>query len=221
MFDKEYRHYAEFPVDLWKWPNFSPQELACRGDNTLMVNEHSMDCLQRLRGILGRPLIINSAYRSRPYNTRIGGAKGSKHMEALAFDVSMANHDPAVFERAAKNAGFTGFGYYRRNNFIHIDTARARTWGARWFSPISSEQMSRTLGRLPAEMPLQPEKASEDRTLVGTGVAGGGFLTGAGAVMREATSLSSTAQIVAIVGGIVVVAALLYIFRDRIRNLAR
>lgn len=128
-----YSHYRDYPKSAWRWPNFTPKELACRGDNKLAIHKASMDRLQRLRDILGKPLIVNSGYRSPTYNKRIGGAKASQHMRATAFDISMKNHDPSVFEAAARKAGFTGFGFYQRSNFIHVDTGRARSWGKRWF----------------------------------------------------------------------------------------
>lgn len=128
-----YSHYRDYPKSAWRWRNFTPKELACRGDNNLAIHKASMDRLQRLRDILGKPLVVNSGYRSPTYNNRIGGAKASQHMRATAYDISMKNHDPAVFEAAARKAGFTGFGFYQRSNFIHIDTGRARSWGKRWF----------------------------------------------------------------------------------------
>ncbi len=134
LYDVEFANYADFPAAKWRWANFSPVEMACRGDGKLMINKHSMDCLQKLRDALGLPLYINSAYRSPDYNTRIGGVPNSKHKKALAFDVNMSNHDPATFEAAARAAGFTGFGFYKDSNFVHIDTARAREWGKRWWS---------------------------------------------------------------------------------------
>ena len=64
-----------------------------------------------LREIFRGILIVNSAYRSPEHNARVRGAKRSKHLEGTAFDISMANHDPAVFEKAARAEGFLGFGY--------------------------------------------------------------------------------------------------------------
>ena len=55
-------------------------------------------------------------------------------MDGAAFDIAMMNHDPHVFEEAARAVGFLGFGFYRepRNNFMHIDLGPKRTWGSRW-----------------------------------------------------------------------------------------
>ena len=122
---------ADFPLEFWRWPNFSPSEMACR-DGSLMIHPASLDKLQRLRTRLAAPLVVNSAYRSPSYNKRVGGAAGSLHLAARAYDISMAGHDPHEFEAAARACGFAGFGFYPDQNFMHIDTGPAREWGDRW-----------------------------------------------------------------------------------------
>lgn len=122
---------ADFPVEGWRWPNFRPQEVACR-DGSILIHPPSLDKLQRLRNRLAAPLVIHSAYRSERYNRSVNGAAGSMHLCARAYDVSMAGHDPHEFERAARACGFTGFGFYPDQNFMHIDTGPAREWGDRW-----------------------------------------------------------------------------------------
>ena len=75
----------------------------------------------------------------------VGGAKASKHLEGIAFDIAMANHDPEAFEAAARAAEFKGFGFYPRSGFIHIDLGPARSWGERFPSgrPPSPQRPSR------------------------------------------------------------------------------
>ncbi|MDO5704250.1 MAG: D-Ala-D-Ala carboxypeptidase family metallohydrolase [Paracoccus sp. (in: a-proteobacteria)] len=158
-----YRHWREVPPAKWRWPNFWPAEIACRGTDRILVNEDALDRLQSLRDALGRPLIVNSAYRSPEHNTRVGGAKASKHLSGTAFDVSMANHDPASFITAARKAGFAGIGTYPRSNFIHIDTGPARTWGDP-FPPRPT--------RFAPEQPAAREHLAESRTMQGAGAAG-------------------------------------------------
>lgn len=124
-----YRSWRDFPLDQWRWPSFSPAELACRGTGMLMIDEPSLDKLQALRDYLSKPMIVQSAFRSPEHNRAVGGAKASQHLKAKAYDVSMANHDPAAFEEAARAVGFRGFGYYPKQNFMHIDTGLERSWG--------------------------------------------------------------------------------------------
>lgn len=159
----EYASYKDVPKSVWPWKNFSPAEIACRGTGQIKIGIEAMDKLQALRIKLGKPLIVRSAYRSPEHNKAVGGAKASKHMEGTAFDISMANHDPVIFEAAAREVGFLGFGYYPRSGFIHIDLGPARSWGVK-FAPRAVP--------FAKEAPVEREKLSESRTLRGAGVAG-------------------------------------------------
>ena len=124
-----YDHWRDVPADAWRWPSFSPAEIACRGTGKLMVDERAMDMLQALREKLGKPMILNSAYRSPEHNRSVGGAKRSKHLEGIAYDCRMDNHDPQLFMAAAREVGFKGIGEYPVLGFCHID---ARATPASW-----------------------------------------------------------------------------------------
>ena len=149
----EYKHYKNYPMDQWRWPDFSPREMRSKGDNRLMIDPNSMDKLQALRDRVG-PISITSAYRSRAHNTAVGGAEASQHMKARAFDCSMWNQtDPALFEAIARDVGFTDFGFYSDSNFIHIDDrGRGGEWGARWFKkwegPLPAAKPTNLIGSL-------------------------------------------------------------------------
>jgi zinc D-Ala-D-Ala carboxypeptidase len=121
--------WQDLPAHEWRWPSFSPQEIACRGSGAITVETDAMDRLQRLRSAIGVPLIVVSGYRSPEHNRRVGGARNSMHMRGQAFDISMNNMDPEWFIREARRYGFTGIGSYPRQNFVHIDTGPAREWG--------------------------------------------------------------------------------------------
>ena len=124
-------HWRDVPESTWRWPNFSPAEIACRGTGKLLVNEPALDKLQALRDRLGKPLIVRSAYRNSEHNRAVRGAPRSKHLDG-AFDIAMANHDPVAFEAAARAVGFLGFGFYPRSGFMHVDLGPARQWGERF-----------------------------------------------------------------------------------------
>lgn len=123
-------HYTAAPAaPLWRWPHFSPRELACKGDGMLMIHPDSLDTLERFRALLGRPIVLNSAYRSPAYNARVGGAPTSQHMHARAFDVRLQGDNGRDLERLAIDAGFRGIGRYPELGFIHMDTGPRRNWG--------------------------------------------------------------------------------------------
>lgn len=163
MTNHYYADWRDVPNRLWRWANFSPEEIACRGDDTIRINEAALDKLQALRDKIGKPLVVHSAYRSPDHNRKVGGAKLSMHLQGAAFDISMVNHDPKIFEKAAQVAGFTGFGFYPRQDFMHIDIGRARQWGDP-FPPRAS--------RFAPEPPRLRESLTESRTMKGGGAAG-------------------------------------------------
>ena len=40
-----YDHWRDVPESAWRWPNFSPAEIACRGTGKLLVNDPALDKL--------------------------------------------------------------------------------------------------------------------------------------------------------------------------------
>ncbi|OUS03953.1 peptidase M15 [Rhodobacterales bacterium 52_120_T64] len=193
MTTQYFADWRNVPETLWRWANFSPQEISCRGDGTIRVDEVALDKLQALREKLGVPLIVHSAYRSPEYNRKVGGAEHSMHLQGAAFDISMANHDPDVFEAAARTVGFTGFGYYPRQNFMHIDIGRARQWGDPF--PPRATRSGRTT-RFAPEPPRLRESLTDSRTMKGSGAAGVATMGAAGVeVLQDAlTDTQSTIQ---------------------------
>jgi zinc D-Ala-D-Ala carboxypeptidase len=173
---RTFRHFRDMPQDLWRWKNFSPAEIACRGTGQLKRHPEALDRLQALRDRLGKPLIVRSAYRSPEHNRAVGGAPRSKHMDGTAFDIAMANHDPVAFEAAARAVGFQGFGYYPRSGFMHIDLGPARVWGERF--PVRAVPFA-------PEAPPARETLAESRTLRGTGAAGVATVGAAGVEVAQ------------------------------------
>ena len=171
-----YTHFRDVPESAWRWPSFSPAEIACRGTGAIKINTEAMDKLQTLRNRLGKPLIVRSAYRSPSHNRAVGGAKASKHMDGTAFDIAMSNHDPAAFEATARAVGFLGFGTYPRSGFMHIDLGPARNWGEAF--------AMRAVPFAPETLPAR-EVLAKSRTLRGTGAAGVATLGAAGVEVAQ------------------------------------
>jgi uncharacterized protein YcbK (DUF882 family) len=76
---------------------------------------------------------VISGYRSPQTNALLrerssGVARYSLHLEGRAIDVRLAGIDCA--ELADRALGFRrgGVGYYRRSDFVHLDTGAFRTW---------------------------------------------------------------------------------------------
>ena len=116
--------------EYWKWPNFTPEELACKCGGRHCGGEYwhdpdVLDMLQAARTAVGKPFKINSAHRCDGHNKDVHGAKNSAHRQ-IAFDISTHNHDREQLLQALYDAGFTTFGFYM--TFVHTDPRPWRLW---------------------------------------------------------------------------------------------
>ena len=81
-----------------------------------------------------QPFHVISGYRSPHTNetlrtTRGGGvARRSLHMDGKAIDVHLPGVALADLRDAALSLKAGGVGFYPRENFVHIDTGRVRSW---------------------------------------------------------------------------------------------
>lgn len=96
-----------------------------------------IDYLYALRRWLGvkDPITIISGYRSPATNAKLakthkGVAKNSYHCKGMAIDVQIPGYSVRTIARAAEKLHMGGVGRYSRSNFVHIDCAEFRTWGA-------------------------------------------------------------------------------------------
>ena len=119
-------HYSEY-TGPWNWPNFTPQEIACRHCGEMVVDEESLDALQLLRDACGKPIQLTSAHRCEDHNRNVGGTPNSQHLK-LAFDCVCPKADQPLFIAAAEAAGFTGIGRYPSRGFVHLDCGPKRRW---------------------------------------------------------------------------------------------
>jgi uncharacterized protein YcbK (DUF882 family) len=76
---------------------------------------------------------VISAYRSPKTNAKLrnksnGVAKKSLHMQGRAIDVRLTDVSTGNLRKAALAMKAGGVGYYKKSNFLHLDTGRFRTW---------------------------------------------------------------------------------------------
>jgi hypothetical protein len=212
-------HWTRAPWDSARWPDFSPRELACKGTGKLVIHPETLDKLQALRRALGRPVIVTSGYRSPEHNRNIGGARTSWHMDGVAFDVMMTNHDPRAFEMAARAAGFASIGRYPESNFIHIDTRGdfgAKVWDHGPQFPVDAAPFSS-----PEPQP-RPEATPVGRAGVGAAGAGAAVAIAQVAPTIEAVQgLPESVQWALIVAGVALLAAVIIWGPDGLRAALR
>lgn len=114
--------------------NFKVREFACNdGSDPIFISSELVEVLQKIRDHFGKPVNINSGFRTASYNKRkdVGGATYSQHLYGTAADIRISGVSPksiaAYAETLLLNKG--GIGTYR--DFVHIDVREVKS---RWNS---------------------------------------------------------------------------------------
>ena len=110
--------------------NFKVREFACKdGSDVIFISMDLVEILQKIRDHFGKPVNINSAYRTPTYNKKVDGAAYSQHLYGMAADISISGVSPkevaAYAETLLPKTG--GIGIY--GSFTHVDVRAAKS---RW-----------------------------------------------------------------------------------------
>ena len=111
-------------------PHFKVREFACSdGTDTVFVSPALVEVLEKVRAHFGKPVTINSGYRTEAKNKAVGGAAYSQHKYGLAADIHIDGVTPkqiaSYVETLLPNTG--GIGIYK--TFTHIDVRKVKS---RW-----------------------------------------------------------------------------------------
>jgi|TARA_R110002095_G_scaffold108589_1_gene95052 uncharacterized protein YcbK (DUF882 family) len=121
--------------------NFSKSEFDCKSGedmpNDVLENVKQLAVqLQAIRDYVGKPIRINSAYRSKAHNKAIGGVKTSQHILGKAADITIDTFTPdevvSIIENMLTNEMLGSFyigGLGSYSTFTHVDI---RDKKARW-----------------------------------------------------------------------------------------
>ncbi len=76
---------------------------------------------------------VISGYRSPETNFKLasassGVAKQSLHTRGMAIDIRVKDVPLTQLRDTAKNLGLGGVGFYPKDDFVHVDVGRVRTW---------------------------------------------------------------------------------------------
>lgn len=118
--------------------NFKIEEFQCNDGSEMPFEVYEniiklANQLQILRDYTGRPITINSAYRSPEHNAKIGGVKTSQHLFGKAADITIESLKPAEVYRIIEDLIEMGemlqggLGLY--DTFVHYDIRKTK---ARW-----------------------------------------------------------------------------------------
>jgi uncharacterized protein YcbK (DUF882 family) len=107
-----------------------------RSGDVARMDPNLLDLLVELHRRTGsrKAFQVISGYRSPKTNAMLasassgGVAKRSLHMDAKAIDIRL--HDVALndLRQAALGMKAGGVGYYKKSDFVHVDTGRVRQW---------------------------------------------------------------------------------------------
>lgn len=120
--------------------NFKVSEFRCHdGSDPIFVDSELVELLQKIRDHFGKPVVINSAYRTAAYNLSkaVGGAKFSQHQYGKAADIYIQG---ILITKVADYANSLmpnkgGIGIYpikpgvRNCAFVHVDVRKDKS---RW-----------------------------------------------------------------------------------------
>jgi uncharacterized protein YcbK (DUF882 family) len=110
--------------------NFKVREFACSdGTDVIFISDGLVEVLQKIRDHFGKPVNINSAYRTPAKNKAVGGAAYSQHLYGTAADISISGVSPKDVAAFAEMLmpKYGGIGIY--NSFTHVDVRAVRS---RW-----------------------------------------------------------------------------------------
>lgn len=110
--------------------HFKVSEFACTdGSDAVFISTELVKVLQNIRIHFGKPVHINSAYRTHTKNKAVGGATYSQHLYGMAADIHIVGVAPkeiaAYAETLLPNTG--GIGIY--SSFCHVDVRKTKS---RW-----------------------------------------------------------------------------------------
>ncbi len=118
--------------------NFKVREFACQdGSDTIFISTELAQVLQKIRSRFGKPVTINSAYRTEVHNRAEGGSPTSQHKYGLAADIVVQGVAPMDVARYAETVlgAKGGIGLYEWG--VHVDVRAKRS---RWDSTSGRER---------------------------------------------------------------------------------
>lgn len=107
------------------FPNFEEKEFFCPCCGKQKMNPITVRHLQQARTMAGTPLTINSAWRCKDHNKKVGGVPNSAHLTGHAVDIHCVDSSLRYdMIEALLAVGFTRIIVYP--TFIHVDDAQDR-----------------------------------------------------------------------------------------------
>jgi hypothetical protein len=114
--------------------HFNSYEFDCNGKgccNTTHIDSQLVEYLEQIRKHFNKPVFINSAYRCKTHNNKVGGSSNSQHLKGSAADIVVSGVSPEEVAKYAESIGVKGIGLYNTaadGYFVHIDTRNYKSF---------------------------------------------------------------------------------------------
>lgn len=105
---------------------YSEFECKCGKCKSQKINSSIVAFAQQIRDYFGKPVIVNSGYRCREHNVKVGGVSKSQHVNGNALDIVVKNVSPIEVAKYCETIGIKGIGVYQWG--CHIDTRDTKSF---------------------------------------------------------------------------------------------
>lgn len=107
--------------------HFKVKEFACKdGSQVVFIDSYLVSILDILRNEVGKPVIINSGYRTPPRNKEVGGAKYSYHMRGMAADIRINGMSAKEIANKLNKIIPHECGIIVYKNWVHLDVRTSK-----------------------------------------------------------------------------------------------
>lgn len=107
--------------------HFKVREFACKdGSQVVFIDSYLVSILDILRNEVGKPVIINSGYRTPQRNKEVDGAKYSYHMRGMAADIRVNGMNAKEIADKLNKIIPNECGIIVYENWVHVDTRSSK-----------------------------------------------------------------------------------------------
>lgn len=107
--------------------HFKVREFACKdGSQIVFIDDYLISILDILRNQVGKPVYINSGYRTPARNKAVGGAKYSYHMRGMAADIRIEGMTAKEIANKLNKIVPNECGIIVYSTWVHIDTRKKK-----------------------------------------------------------------------------------------------
>ncbi len=133
LFSGVYRVGDKYLPDAFEQINFVMRDF--RSNEVFPIDPRVLDIMYQVHRMTGssEPFEVLSGYRCPKTNAMLrkastGVAKNSLHMTGQAVDIRLPGFATSRIRDLAVSLKAGGVGYYRRSNFVHMDSGDIRSW---------------------------------------------------------------------------------------------